>query len=137
MPGRTPPDPLARLRDICRSFPEVVERPSHGAPTWFVRGRASFLTLWADGHHDNAYPHLWCAAPPGEAEALISAEPQRYFRPPYVGHRGWLGVRLDAPVDWVEMAEMCAEAYRTVAPKRLVALLDAAGAAPGAPDRDR
>ena len=54
-----------RLRAICLALPEVTERPSHSAPTWFVRDRKSFVTLWADGHHADGFPHLWCAAPPG------------------------------------------------------------------------
>ena len=121
-------DVLSRLRAICMGFPEVTERPSHGAPTWFVRGKSTFVTLWLEGHHDNAFTHLWCAAPPGAQEALVADEPERFFRPPYVGGRGWLGVRLDGDVDWDEVAELCADAYREVAPKRLVKLLDAAEA---------
>ncbi len=117
-------DLLDRLRPLCLAFPEVTERPSHGAPTFFVRGRTAFVMLWPDGHHDDDFPHLWCAAPPGAQEELVAAEPGRIFRPPYVGHRGWLGVRLDGTVDWAEVAELCEDAYRTVAPKRLVALLD-------------
>jgi hypothetical protein len=115
---------LSRLRAICTAFPEVTERPSHGAPTWFVRDKKTFVMLWADGHHENRFPHLWCAAPPGAQEELIAAAPERFFRPPYVGGRGWLGVRLDA-ADWQEIAELCEDAYRTVAPKRLIAVLDA------------
>jgi hypothetical protein len=115
---------LNRLRGICLALPEATERPSHGAPTWFVRDKTVFVTLWLHGHHDIEFTHLWCAAPTGAQEALTAAEPDRFFRPPYVGHRGWLGVRLDASVDWAEVAELCEEAYRTVAPKRLVALLD-------------
>ena len=107
-------------------LPEVTERPSHGAPTWFVRGKSSFVTLWADGHHDNQFPHLWCAAPPGAQQELTASDPERFFRPPYVGHRGWLGVYLDGPVDWDDVAERVVDAYRVVAPKRLVALLDEA-----------
>jgi hypothetical protein len=117
-------DQLAgRLRVICSAFPEVTERPSHGAPTWFVRsgGRErSFVMLWEHGHHDNQFPHLWCAAPPGAQQELIAAEPELIFRPPYVGGRGWLGVRLTGDVDWAEIAELCEDAYRTVAPPSLV-----------------
>src|ERR1700740_2809931 len=58
-------DLTARLRDICLALPEVTERPSHGTPTWFVRDKKAFVTLWADGHHDDHFPHLWCAAPAG------------------------------------------------------------------------
>lgn len=117
-------DPVARLRAICMAFPSATERLSHGAPTWFVRGKSVFVTCMADGHHHNDFPHLWCAAPPGAQEELIAADPERFFRPPYVGGRGWLGLRLDRGVDWSEVAELCEEAYRTVAPKALVRALD-------------
>ena len=80
--------------------------------------------LWPDGHHDHSFPHLWCAAPPGAQEELVSSEPRQFFRPPYVGGRGWIGVRLDEDLDWVEIAAICEEAYRTIAPRRLVAELD-------------
>jgi hypothetical protein len=116
--------PLTALRRICSAFPEVTERPSHGAPTWFVRGRKSFVTLWADGHHQRNFPHLWCAAPPGSQAELTTAAPERFFRPPYVGARGWIGIRLDGEVDWDEIAELCQDAYRTIAPASLVATLD-------------
>jgi hypothetical protein len=115
---------LAALRAICMDLPEVTERLSHGAPTWFVRGKGTFVTLWQEGHHDVAFPHLWCAAPAGAQEALVAAEPDTFFRPPYVGGRGWIGVRLDRDVDWGEVAELCADAYRVIAPKRLVKVLD-------------
>jgi hypothetical protein len=118
-------DLAGRVRSICGALPEVTERPSHGTPTWFVRDKKSFVTLWADGHHDNHFPHLWCAAAPGEQQSLISSAPDRFFRPPYVGHRGWLGVRLDGAVDWAEIAELCSDAYRAIAPAKLAALLDA------------
>lgn len=121
------PDPLTRLRKICLALPEVTERPSHGAPTWFVRDKKTFVTLWEHGHHQDEFPHLWCAAPPGAQQELVAAAPDRFFRPPYVGHRGWLGVRLDGEVDWDEIAELCQDAYRTVAPAKLVATLDAGG----------
>jgi hypothetical protein len=117
-------DLVARLREICLALPEVTERPSHGAPTWFAGGKKSFVTLWADGHHADHFPHLWCAGLPGAQEALIGSSPGRFFRPPYVGHRGWIGVRLDAGPNWTEVAELCADAYRSVAPARLIALLD-------------
>jgi hypothetical protein len=106
------------------AFPEVTERFNHGAPTWFVRDKRSFVTLWDDGHHDNDFPHLWCAAPAGAQEELLLAGPDRFFRRRTSGHRGWLGVRLDGQVDWTEIAELCTDAYRTVAPKSLAARLD-------------
>ena len=118
-------DPLERLRAICLAFPEVTERPSHGAPTWFVRDKKVFATLWTHGHHQDDFPHLVCAAPPGVQQELVEAEPERFFRPPYVGGRGWIGVRLDVRVDWDEIAQICDEAYRVIAHKTLVAQLDA------------
>ena len=114
---------LDRVRAICLALPEVTERPSHGAPTFFVRGKKTFVQFWVEGHHDDDFPHLWCAAPPGVQEELVAAEPDRFFRPPYVGHRGWIGVRMDGDVDWDEVAGVCEEAYRTVAPQSLVAQL--------------
>jgi hypothetical protein len=113
-----------RMRAICLALPEVTERLSHGAPTWFVRGKSSFVTLWAGGHHENHFPHLWCAAPPGAQAELTASAPDRFFRPPYVGGRGWIGVRLDHDPDWAEIAELCQDAYRAIAPARLAAQLD-------------
>jgi hypothetical protein len=118
--AKTPADPLTQVRAICLALPEVTERLSHSAPTWFVRDKKTFVTLWIDGHHGNHFPHLWTAAPPGTQEELVEAEPDRFFRPPYVGGRGWIGVRLDGKVDWAEIAQICMEAYRTVAPKSLI-----------------
>lgn len=121
-------DLAERLREICAALPGATERPSHGAPTWFVRDKKSFVTLWASGHHDNDFPHLWCAGLPGAQSSLVAASPDRFFRPPYVGGRGWIGVRLDGEVDWTEIAELCEDAYRAVAPAALVALLDGTAA---------
>ena len=116
-----------RLRAICLALPEVTERPSHGAPTWFVQDKKSFVTLWADGHHEDHFPHLWCAAPPGAQAAAIAVDSRRFFRPAYVGGRGWIGVRLDtpSPLDWTEIGDLCEDAYRAVAPARLIARIPA------------
>lgn len=115
-------DPLDRLREICLGLPEVTERVSHGEPTWFVRDKKTFVT-YADHHHDDVLG-FWCAAPEGAQAMLVESAPKRFYRPPYVGHRGWLGVRLDVAVDWNEIAEVVEDAYRVIAPKRLVAELD-------------
>jgi hypothetical protein len=116
-------DPLERLRALCLALPEATERLSHGEPTWFVQGKKTFVT-YANHHHDDRLA-FWCAAPPGAQAALVDAAPERFFVPPYVGHRGWLGVRLDGPVDWGEVADLVEDAYRQVAPRRLLAALDA------------
>ena len=117
---------LERLRSLCAALPEVTEKLSHGSPTWFVK--KTFVT-WVDDHHGDGNTGIWCAAPPGAQEALVGSGDPRFFRPPYVGHRGWLGVRLVTPdganPDWDEIAELVEDAYRTVAPARLVRELDA------------
>jgi hypothetical protein len=116
-------DPLQSLRKLCLALPETTELLSHGEPTWFVRDKKTFV-MYANHHHDDRLG-FWCAAPPGVQEALVGSAPERYFRPPYVGHRGWLGVYLDVAVDCAEVAEIVEDAYRMVAPKRLIAKLDA------------
>ncbi|MGE0796020.1 MAG: MmcQ/YjbR family DNA-binding protein [Acidimicrobiia bacterium] len=115
---------LERVRSVCLDLPEVTERPSHGTPAFFVRDKATFVYAWIGGHHDHEFPHLWCAAPEGMQAARLAGGDPRWFRPPYVGHRGWIGLRLDGPVDWDEVADLVEDAYRAVAPKRLLALLD-------------
>jgi hypothetical protein len=114
---------LSRIRSICLSLPEATERPSHGTPTFFVQGKKAFVYAWMEGHHDNGFPHLWCAAAPGVAEMMIRGDSKVFFRPPYVGHRGWIGVRLDAGASAAEIEDRCEDAYRFIAPSRMVALL--------------
>jgi hypothetical protein len=113
---------LERLRAICLALPGASERVSHGEPTWFA-GKKTFVT-YANHHHDDRLA-FWCAAPPGAQEILAAAEPGRFFRPPYVGVRGWLGVYLDVPVDWAQVESLVQDAYRMVAGKKLLAQLDA------------
>ena len=111
-------DAISRLRRLCLALPEVTERLSHGEPTWFVQGKKTFVTM-SDHHHDDRVA-VWCAAPPGAQEVLVGADPKRcVFRPKYVGHRGWLGIYLDVPQDWDQIADLVIDAYREVAPKRL------------------
>ncbi|MEU8103309.1 MmcQ/YjbR family DNA-binding protein [Nonomuraea muscovyensis] len=114
-------DPLDALRGICLALPETTERLSHGEPTWFVRDKKVFV-MFADHHHDDRLA-FWCAAPAGVQAELVAEDPGRFFRPPYVGHRGWLGVYLDVEVDWAEITEIVADAYRVIAPKSLAARL--------------
>lgn len=113
---------IERLRQICIALPEVTERVSHGEPTWFVRDKKSFVTF-STRHHGGPFG-FWCAAPFGAQDALIGSDPEKYFRPPYVGHRGWLGVRLETDeIDWDEVAMVVREAYRVVAPAKLAAMV--------------
>ena len=110
---------LEAVREICLGLPETSERPSHGAPTFFIRDKRSFATVW-DSHHGDGRFALICAAPAGMQAALVEADPDRFYVPPYVGHRGWIGVRLDRGFDRDEIAGIVEDAYAEVAPPKLV-----------------
>ena len=118
----TDQDPVERLRGIATALPEVTEKLSHGEVSFFCRKQFVMLD---DHHHGADHLAFWCAAPPGAQEELIGSDPATYFLPPYVGHRGWVGVRIDRDPDWDEVAEVVRDAYRTVAPRALVARMDA------------
>jgi len=122
-------DALDRLRALCLALPDANERTSHGEPTWFA-GKGKSFAMLADHHHDDRFA-VWLAAPPGAQEALVGDDPARYFRPPYVGGRGWVGVSLDVAVDWDQLADLVEDAFRCVAGVRLLARLDAEVSPPG------
>jgi hypothetical protein len=123
---------LEWLRRICLALPETSERRSHGAPSFFVRDKKCFLMLLDDHHGDGRFA-IWCAAPPGNQELLIAANAGRFFRPPYVGHRGWLGVLLNDGVDWDELEGIVEDAFASVAPKSLLSAYATANASCGFP----
>jgi hypothetical protein len=118
----TTSDLEGHVRAICMALPEVTERLSHGSPAFFVKKQ--FVALMSDGHHEHHFAHMWCVALPGAQQELIAMAPDRIFRPPYVGARGWIGVRLDAKPDFEEIEMFCEDAYRAVATKRQIALLE-------------
>ena len=111
---------LARLRPICLALPEAEERETWGEPTFRVRDK-----IFCMHRSDTGAPALWCKAPPGSQAILIGADPGRFFSPPYVGHKGWIGMRLDKRFDWREVALVVTRSYRMTAPKRLVQRLPA------------
>jgi predicted DNA-binding protein (MmcQ/YjbR family) len=117
--------PIERLREICLALPETTEKIAWGEPTWRVKGK---LFAQLDNHHHGA-DHLavWLPAPLGEQESLIFLDADRFFRPSYVGLRGWVGVRIDGRPNWALVAALVKQAYREVAPPRL---REAVGAAP-------
>jgi hypothetical protein len=123
---------LARVRKLCLELPETSERPSHGAPTFFVREKRSFVTVMTNHHGDGRFA-IWCAAGAGVQAMLVEADPERFFVPPYVGHRGWLGFRLDRDLDWNELAGIVEDAYVEVAPARLVEAAARRGPGPEEP----
>jgi predicted DNA-binding protein (MmcQ/YjbR family) len=120
---RAPRSPVERLRAICLALPETTEKVAWGEPTWRVKGK---LFAQLDDHHHGA-DHLavWLPAPLGEQEAMIFMDPERFFRPPYVGQRGWVGVRIDGRPDWALVATLVERAYSLVAPPRVRTRADA------------
>lgn len=107
---------LERVRSICQALPEASERLSHGEPTFFVGGKV--FVMFAANHHDDGRVAVWLPAPPGAQEPLLEARPATFFRPPYVGGRGWVGIVLDA-VDDAELRLSIETAWELIAPKRL------------------
>ena len=114
----TPAAALRMVRRLALALPEVEEKLSHGSPAFFV-GKKQFLHYW-NNHHDDGWHALWAAAPAGAQEMLVAADGQLFFRPPYVGHRGWIGLNLDR-ADEADTAGVVENAWRTVAPPRLAA----------------
>jgi hypothetical protein len=113
---------LERVRKLCLALPATNERLSHGSPCFFILDKHTFV-MFMDDHHGDGRLALWCAAPPGAQEALVAADPARFFRPPYVGYRGWIGVNLANRPSWKMVAATIEDAYRVVAPKKLLAEL--------------
>jgi predicted DNA-binding protein (MmcQ/YjbR family) len=107
-------NPEHRLRAICLALTDATEKQAWGDPTWRVRERIFAMLKRGDGR-----PSVWLKAPEGAQEVLIGADPARFFRPPYVGHKGWVGIRLDAGPDWDEVARQLRRSYRLIAPRRL------------------
>jgi hypothetical protein len=110
--------PIDRLRAICLALPEAEEKEAWGDPTFRVRGKIFAMEKRGDGRIS-----LWCKAPPGSQMVLVGADPTRFFVPPYVGHKGWVGVRLDSEPDWNEVEAQIRRSYRLIAPKRLGATI--------------
>ena len=114
MPNR----PTDRLRAICLALPQAVEKETWGNPTFRVHDN-----IFAMERNDGAVS-LWCKAPPGSQTVLVGADPERFFVPPYVGHKGWIGMWLDGRPNWDEVATLVRRSYRLIAPKRLAACIE-------------
>ena len=111
-------DPIAQLRAICLALPEATEKEAWGDPTFRVRDRIFAMPKQGDGRLS-----VWFKAPPGSQEILVGAAPEVFFRPPYVDHKGWVGMRLDNAPDWAEVETMVRRSYRLTAPRRLASLM--------------
>jgi hypothetical protein len=105
---------LERVRRICLALGDVNERVSHGSPTFFIRDKRSFV-MYLDNHHDDGRLALWCASSSDVQQMLATSRPEQFFVPPYVGHLGWIGARLDRDLGWEEIERVIADAYRFVA----------------------
>ncbi len=112
-----------RLRRICLALPGAIEKPSHGEPTWFAGKGRVFATL-DDHHHGAEHLSVWLPQPLGVQETLIDADPERFFRPPYVGGSGWIGVVLDRRPDWDLIEVLVRDAFEHVASPKLKAQLE-------------
>ena len=120
---------VERLRKLCLGFPEAAERISHGEPTWFA-GKGKVFAMLDNHHHGSPHLSVWLPLPDGAQETLIEADADRFFRPPYVGPSGWVGVVLDTKPSWTMVADLLRESFVHVATRKLVAQLPAAAGAP-------
>lgn len=114
---------LARLRRLCLALPDAHEVEAWGEPTFRVRNRMFAMYAAASNHHGNGRAAVWCKAAPANQSLMVAAAPDRFFVPPYVGPSGWIGVYLGRGTDWAELGELLTDAYRLVAPTRLLARL--------------
>ena len=112
----TPRQALARVRKICLALPEAQEKEAWGSPTFRVRDR--IFVMFVDNHHGDGRLALWCNAAPDAQAAVVEADPRRFFVPPYVGPRGWIGIRLDRRPNWAIVAALIEEGHRKVAAPR-------------------
>jgi hypothetical protein len=118
-------DPTERLRELCLALPEAHEVETWGEPTFRVRNKIFAMYASSATHHGGGRTSVWCKAKPVTQDMMIRAEPNRYYSPPYVGPKGWVGVWLDKSPDWNALEGLLLDAYRMTAPRRLVAQLDA------------
>ncbi|MCB8925109.1 MAG: MmcQ/YjbR family DNA-binding protein [Ardenticatenaceae bacterium] len=115
----TPEQQLERVRKLCFAFPETSERLSHGEPTFFVRGKKVFV-MFADDHHEDGRIAVWLPASPGLQEVLVETQPETFFKPPYVGVRGWIGIDLNQISD-EDLQFYIRSGWFLIAPKKLQA----------------
>ena len=116
--------PLTRLRKTCLALPGAYETISHGEPTFWAGKRTFAMFANAANHHGNGRYAVWCKSTHMTQSLLVDRYPARYFVPPYAGPAGWVGIYLDKRPDWKEITERLRDAYRMVAPKKLLAQLD-------------
>jgi hypothetical protein len=109
---------IKRLREICHAFPRVIEKEAWGECTFRVSGGKMFA-MTDNNHHQSGHLAVWIMAPPTVQESLIRSAPKRFFKPPYVGAKGWVGVRLDEAADWDKLAAILRDGYLMSSPGKL------------------
>jgi predicted DNA-binding protein (MmcQ/YjbR family) len=112
-----PPSPLSRVRRFCLSLPDAHEVEAWGEPTFRYRNKLFAMYASPGNHHGGGRPAVWCKAAPGVQGVMISADPQRFFSPPYVGKSGWIGIWLDQSPDWDDVKDAIKESYEMIARK--------------------
>ena len=115
-------DQLERVRRICSKLPETTEKLSHGEPTFFVKDKV--FVMFADNHHNDGHIAVWLPVPSGFQTTLIESAPEIFFKPPYVGVRGWVGIELDRISD-KDLTYHMEVAWELIAPKRLLSRMRA------------
>lgn len=120
-----PPSAIARVRKLALSLPEAHEVEAWGEPTFRVKNKLFAMFASAANHHGGGRNSLWCKAAPGIQQLMIAHQPDRFFKPPYVGPSGWVGVYLDKETDWNGLRELLRDGYLMVAPRKLAALVRA------------
>jgi predicted DNA-binding protein (MmcQ/YjbR family) len=108
-----PAAPTDVLRKLCLALPEAIEKAMKRGPTYRVRGK-----IFAMDRQWTGVATVWCKAPPGSQHVLVGADPLRFFVPPYVGAKGWIGVRLEDDPDWDEVAAIVRRSHRLIATSR-------------------
>ena len=115
------PDRLQRVREFCLALPEASEKETWGDPTWRVRNK---IFVVQKGNFDGGRPSLWLKVDDGGQAVLVESKPTRFFVPPYVGHKGWVGIYMDrGRIPWGLLEQLIADSYRLIAPKRLAQLV--------------
>jgi hypothetical protein len=115
-----PRNPLPRLRKLALSLPEAHEVEAWGEPTFRVKNKLFAMYAASGNHHGAGRPAVWCKAKAVNQQLMISAAPDKFFSPPYVGPSGWVGVWLDGKVEWDEVLDILQDGYRMTAPKKLL-----------------
>ncbi len=115
-------NPLEKLRKLCLALPESAEKETWEIPTFRVRDK--IFAMFTEDTRGDGRVSVWCKALPGVQETLVGADPKRFYKPPYVGPNGWIGIHLNGEVDWEEVAGFIEDAYRMTAPKKLQTRMD-------------